>query len=407
MAFPRLNNISYLLLIPSIVLFLFAGGIENGVGTGWTLNMEYSDEIMMIGGIKLFSMREYPQKNEIRYSWLSKLNLQKLYVKTLMTGGQYAWVAKRNFVIHQRLNKEYLEKNEKEWFERWLVGITDGEGTFGFYKQNGKWILVYKIALSRYNLRCLYYIKTNLGIGTITKDNTKAQILITDRTKIENVIFPIFDKYPLLTSKYFNYIKLKKAFNITTDPNLDKIEKDRLLLELKEKTLPEDYRSPVWDNIIVTHPNVFTIVSKPWLAGFIEGEGSFYLVKKAEDRIVHGFAISQKLDKILLEAIQKILHISTKVKYKEKHNYFLLDTTNSRTIENLIAYFKDNFVGMKSVEYKIWARTYTKHKGNYNKLLYVQSKIRMMKSILLDIQDIEKSKGLFDNSTIKKKKSKP
>ena len=32
MAFPRLNNISYLSLIPSIVLFLFAGGIENGVG---------------------------------------------------------------------------------------------------------------------------------------------------------------------------------------------------------------------------------------------------------------------------------------------------------------------------------------------------------------------------------------
>src|SRR3990170_557850 len=31
MAFPRLNNISFLSLIPSIVLFLFAGGIENGV----------------------------------------------------------------------------------------------------------------------------------------------------------------------------------------------------------------------------------------------------------------------------------------------------------------------------------------------------------------------------------------
>lgn len=37
MAFPRLNNISYLTLIPSLVLFLFAGAIENGVGTGWTL----------------------------------------------------------------------------------------------------------------------------------------------------------------------------------------------------------------------------------------------------------------------------------------------------------------------------------------------------------------------------------
>nr|YP_010632584.1 cytochrome c oxidase subunit I [Cladonia didyma]WBP63354.1 cytochrome c oxidase subunit I [Cladonia didyma] len=37
MAFPRLNNISFWLLIPSIVLFLFANGIENGAGTGWTL----------------------------------------------------------------------------------------------------------------------------------------------------------------------------------------------------------------------------------------------------------------------------------------------------------------------------------------------------------------------------------
>ena len=37
MAFPRLNNISYWLLIPSITLFLFAINIENGVGTGWTL----------------------------------------------------------------------------------------------------------------------------------------------------------------------------------------------------------------------------------------------------------------------------------------------------------------------------------------------------------------------------------
>lgn len=37
MAFPRLNNISFWLLIPSLVLFLFASTIENGAGTGWTL----------------------------------------------------------------------------------------------------------------------------------------------------------------------------------------------------------------------------------------------------------------------------------------------------------------------------------------------------------------------------------
>jgi cytochrome c oxidase subunit 1 len=37
MAFPRLNNISYWLLIPALTLFLIATNIENGVGTGWTL----------------------------------------------------------------------------------------------------------------------------------------------------------------------------------------------------------------------------------------------------------------------------------------------------------------------------------------------------------------------------------
>jgi len=37
MAFPRLNNISFWLLIPSLTLFLLAINIENGVGTGWTL----------------------------------------------------------------------------------------------------------------------------------------------------------------------------------------------------------------------------------------------------------------------------------------------------------------------------------------------------------------------------------
>jgi cytochrome c oxidase subunit 1 len=37
MAFPRLNNISFWLLIPSLALFVFSAGIENGAGTGWTL----------------------------------------------------------------------------------------------------------------------------------------------------------------------------------------------------------------------------------------------------------------------------------------------------------------------------------------------------------------------------------
>jgi len=48
MAFPRLNNISYLSLIPSIVLFLFAGGIENGAGTGWTIHLYLVYKVIVV-----------------------------------------------------------------------------------------------------------------------------------------------------------------------------------------------------------------------------------------------------------------------------------------------------------------------------------------------------------------------
>ena len=57
----------------------------------------------------------------------------------------------------------------------------------------------------------------------------------------------------------------------------------------------------------------------------------------------------------------------------------MVDTTNSRAIENLIKYFHNAFRGMKSVEYTIWARTYNNHKGNLHKLKSVKEKNALCK----------------------------
>jgi hypothetical protein len=89
------------------------------------------------------------------------------------------------------------------------------------------------------------------------------------------------------------------------------------------------------------------------VVGFIEAEGSFYLVSKDSHRIVHGFGLTQKLDKVVLEGIALMLHIKTNVRYKELYNHYILDTTNSRAIENIILFFKDTMKGVKSLEYKI------------------------------------------------------
>ena len=114
--------------------------------------------------------------------------------------------------------------------------------------------------------------------------------------------------------------------------------------------------------------------------GFIEAEGSFYLVSKDSNRIVHGFGLTQKLDKVVLEGIALMLHIKTSVKYKELHNYYILDTTNSRAIENIISYYKNSMRGMKSVEYRIWSRSYYKNKGDYNALLNIRNNVRIMRN---------------------------
>jgi hypothetical protein len=78
----------------------------------------------------------------------------------------------------------------------------------------------------------------------VTKDNTKGEFFIRDIKKLEAVIFPIFDKYHLLTSKQFNYLKFKQAFNILKDASLTKDEKDKKLFALKAESMPENYISP-------------------------------------------------------------------------------------------------------------------------------------------------------------------
>ena len=470
MAYPRLNNISLWLLIPSLILVVISTYIESGAGTGWTLNKNRELLIGDYKAIKLFSMRGYLQIFYIfkiyvidylcliflpcfarfpNYVWVNIA-----CVKMFISRRQYAWVyIIILYITHQRLNKEYLNINNKNlslsadeglflkygntifhsfpgrilfhkwnrilplreamsrdskkiWFQQWLVGMTDGDGCFHIAYQNGKWNLVYKIALSRYNLRALYYIKKELGVGSVGKDNTKGQFRIRDRKILFKVIFPIFDKFPLLTSKQFDYLKLKKAYGILEDINLSKNEKDKYLFEIKNESLPVNYISNAWNNTYLnilynnsnSNKDLFTehsslsnnlIMTKPWLIGFIEAEGSFYLVSKDKTRIVHGFGISQKLDNIVLENIRRILHIPTKVRYRSKNKYYSLDTTNSKSIENIIHYFNNTMKGMKSVEYRIWARSYIKYKGNFDKLYTTRNTLIKLKTKLVDINEFE------------------
>lgn len=308
-----------------------------------------------------------------------------------MSRRKYAWLLNKClFSTHQRLNEEHLSnksfKNNLIIFEQWLVGFTDGDGNFHIGKQETKgeikWNLGFKLTASAYNLRVLNYIKKQLGVGSITKDGEKVQYFIRDRKIIEQVLLPIFDKYPLLTTKYFDYIKLKKALYILNCSNFSKQKKNLELEKLKISKPNCTYKSPAWKNAVLPLIDVNSInnvMTKSWLVGFIEAEGSFYLTKKDSQRIVHGFGLTQKLDSIVLESIRILLYINNKVMYKEIYNHYILDTTNSRAVEYIIQYFRNTMKGVKSLEYRIWARSYVKHKNNNSKLFEIRELIRKLR----------------------------
>ena len=280
------------------------------------------------------------------------------------------------------ITRQTINKN-KELFYQWLVGFTDGDGTFSIAHQNGKWSLAFKLSQHEYNMRLLYFIKSQLGVGNINKEATTKMVSyrIRDRKQLSEIIFPIFDNYPLLTTKYFNYLKFKEAYNILENPNLIKTQKDELMFNLIKEgaSLPSDsYVSPAWgivNNKVNTVHEANKVMSKSWLIGFTEAEGSFYLVQKSKDRLVHGFEITQKLDLIVLTSIGCILGIKT----TSKKTYHTVVTTNSRSIENIIKYYNNTLKGMKSFEFKVWARSYEKHKGDFVKLNEIRNKIRSRK----------------------------
>ena len=235
----------------------------------------------------------------------------------------------------------------------------------------------------------MYYIKQQLGAGSVSVESNKdiGSFRIRDRKQLANVIFPIFDQYPLLTTKYLKYAKFKQAYAILEDSKLTKSERNTLIETLLLTKPDESYVSPAWNKItlpIVDANEASKVISKSWLIGFVEAEGSFYLVTKDANRIVHGFGITQNLDRVVLEGIRHILHISTKVVYKEKYNHHMLDTTNSRAIKNVSEYFFNTMKGMKGVEYRIWSRSFNKYKGDYSQLVKIKNLLRRLRTVRAD-----------------------
>ena len=283
---------------------------------------------------------------------LVNINHQRLHVRTINTVRSPIGIGSDN----------------TNHFNKWLVGFTDGDGTFTIDRQqNGtKWNLVYKISQNKNNAQILYYIKTNQGIGQISKpkdDNWSFRI--RQREQQKTIIFPIFDKIPQITKKEFDYKQVKEAASILDNISQDKDIKNKKMEKIYTllKTGPnKEYKSRVWKNVdcnnIISSVSYKTIISKQWLIGFWEAEGSFYIVNKGDNIFTHGIGQTQKEDPQIQEVIRQIFGAKAKIKDRRpQQDFYSWDSTNKKVIVFAKNYFKGHLKGRASQIYSIWKKS--------------------------------------------------
>ena len=163
MSFPRLNNISFWLLPPSLLLLLASALVEGGAGTGWTVDDKLSRVIIII--VSYYSLLNITRCGKLLYSEMNTNRLINDYVKMSSTWGQSAWIllfakmvtfsikeSKTLFsgpidkTLGQKKSPSETERNAFSKgshnnctnFKEWLVGVTDGDGTFYFGQNKNK-----------------------------------------------------------------------------------------------------------------------------------------------------------------------------------------------------------------------------------------------------------------------------
>jgi len=162
---------------------------------------------------------------------------------------------------------------------------TPAEG--GVVKTNIKYYsFVLEIGLHIDDIETLNTIKEKLKFkGNISIKNSKVAVLkIRNIDEIVNIIIPIFDKYSLLTKKRMDYLVWKEALDIYLN-HPDLVKKLEIILD-KTKNLNK-HRDVNFD----IDPKDIT---KEWLIGFIEGEGSFYIDK--DNKVM--FELGQRVESI-------------------------------------------------------------------------------------------------------------
>jgi hypothetical protein len=393
MAFPRLNNISFWLNPPALAMLLLSTLVEQGPGTGWTAYLNIFGGLSSINLTPCGKLHNFYSAIVLVVVCMSfgyanyVLFMNSTAVTINSARGQSAGMhlmctseTKRQVVNppHNSVNVsvDSLKKN-KQLFNEWLVGLVDGDGTFSITQgQNESWQFTFKVSLHVKDKALLHFIKEQLGCGSVTfagKNNW--QYRVRDRVLLLNVIVPIFLQYPLHSRKIYHFELFHQALLSPyrcAELKLLWNDEHGLANALEKQNQAFQYRKP----------------SKAWVIGFIEAEGSFYVVKRhgvtalfPVGEYCHGFGVTQKHDKHIVEYLRELFGIVAKLRYGKVNKSWVLDTTNKRSIQNIADFFANSLLGSKHLEYFLWQKAFfnENQRSDMVQMKELQTKLRNLR----------------------------
>lgn len=221
-----------------------------------------------------------------------------------------------------------LEASTNNLNPHFVTGFSDAESCFNLtisknIKHTIGWSvkLVFNIHLHSKDLDTLYLIQRFFARGNVTLYGDSAMYQVVRLSDLACVI-DHFNNYPLKTQKSADFLLFKKAFDVVsakehlTNAGLNKLINIRASIN---KGLPKRLEFAFTNIIPLTRPKVLkanfntnTLDIKHWIAGFVSGEGCFFIkisqskTHKLGKSVALNFLVVQNMrDSYLLESFSQ------------------------------------------------------------------------------------------------------
>nr|QIJ45957.1 hypothetical protein [Calonectria ilicicola] len=288
------------------------------------------------------------------------------------------WISGKTYSTMARVNAR-----NSSIINPWAVtGFTDAEGSFIINVNKDKrqatgWKLQlrYRIGLHNRDNILLDQIKDHFGVGSVYPNSRYVEFCIQSMKDLGAVINH-FDQFPLLTKKYGDYQLFKQAYNIVKNKDHLSLEGLKRIIAIKASLnlgLSDELKLAFPDIVPEVKPNIpipiSTIVENKtldpnWLAGFVSGEGCFYITifnsptTKSGVQVQLGFNLTQDIrDEDLMNCLSSYLDCG-RLKKTSKNKSSCIDlvvTKFSDLNTKIIPLFNQHkLLGVKALDFDNW-----------------------------------------------------